>query len=84
VFSGFESLKLTVNDDVQATRRGNIAWTTATLHATVMSKGGTTPMEMDARQTAIWEKRGGQWLIIHEHISAPLPEESMKAEKVEK
>ena len=20
-----------------------------------------------------WEKRGAQWLIVHEHISAPLP-----------
>ena len=29
-------------------------------------------MELDIRHTAIWEKRGGKWLIVHEHVSAPL------------
>ena len=33
--------------------------------------GGQT--EMDGRHTAIWERRGGKWLIVHEHVSAPLP-----------
>jgi ketosteroid isomerase-like protein len=36
-------------------------------------KGAPDPMEMDARQTLIWEKREGKWAIIHEHNSAPLP-----------
>jgi ketosteroid isomerase-like protein len=30
-------------------------------------------MEVDGRHTAIWEKRGAKWLIVHEHVSAPLP-----------
>ena len=30
-------------------------------------------MEVDCRHTAIWEKGGGKWLIVHEHVSAPLP-----------
>jgi ketosteroid isomerase-like protein len=30
-------------------------------------------MELDARHTAIWERRGGKWLVVHEHISVPLP-----------
>jgi ketosteroid isomerase-like protein len=29
-------------------------------------------MDLDVRHTAIWEKRGGKWLIVHEHVSAPL------------
>ena len=83
MFSAFESLKLTVGDDLQATRRGDVAWTTGTVHASVVHKGGS-PMEMDARQTLIWEKKGGKWLIVHEHMSAPLPDDAMKANKVDK
>jgi len=29
-------------------------------------------MEFDGRHTIVWEKRNGQWLIIHEHVSKPL------------
>jgi ketosteroid isomerase-like protein len=27
-----------------------------------------------ARWTVVWEKRGSEWLILHEHVSAPLDE----------
>lgn len=64
--------KLTPNDDLQVTRRGNIVWTTVTFHLSAKPKTGGA-MEVDCRHTAIWEKRGGQWLIVHEHVSAPLP-----------
>jgi ketosteroid isomerase-like protein len=72
VLGGFETLKLTPNSDLKVTRRGNIAWTTVTHHLSAKLKGGG-PMESDVRQTAIWEKRSGKWLIVHEHFSAPLP-----------
>jgi ketosteroid isomerase-like protein len=71
VLGGFESLKLTPNNDLKVARRGNIAWTTVTFHLSAKQKGGAQ-MEMDCRHTAIWEKRGGKWLIVHEHFSAPL------------
>jgi len=32
-----------------------------------------TAMEIDCRHTAIWEKLRGKWLIVHEHVSAPIP-----------
>jgi ketosteroid isomerase-like protein len=72
VLGGFESLKVTPLNDLKVTRRGNIAWTTVTFHMSAKQKGGGQ-MEMDGRHTAIWEKRGGTWLIVHEHFSAPLP-----------
>lgn len=72
VLAGFESMKLTANNDLRVSRRGNIAWTTVTFHLSAKQKGGSQ-MEWDGRQTAIWEKRGGSWVIIHEHVSAPLP-----------
>ncbi|MEK6302625.1 MAG: nuclear transport factor 2 family protein [Acidobacteriota bacterium] len=64
--------KLTPNDDLKATRRGNIVWTTVTFHLSAKPKAGEA-LEVDCRHTAIWEKRGSKWLIVHEHVSAPLP-----------
>jgi hypothetical protein len=29
-------------------------------------------LDLECRHTAIWEKRGAKWLIVHEHVSAPL------------
>jgi ketosteroid isomerase-like protein len=72
MFSGFESLKLTANNDLSVTRRGNVAWTSVTFHISAKLKNGS-PMEADGRHTVIWERRDGKWLIVHEHVSAPLP-----------
>jgi uncharacterized protein (TIGR02246 family) len=72
-FNNVSSGKLTPNlNDMKVTRRGNVAWTTLTFHLSATPKAGGS-MELDARHTAIWEKRGGRWLIVHEHISTPLP-----------
>ncbi len=70
VLDKFASVKFTVNDDLKATARGNVAWTTVTVHADGTLKAGG-PMKADIRHTAIWEKRGGRWLIVHEHVSVP-------------
>ena len=71
-FADFESLRVTRNDDLQVSRKGKLAWTTHTANVSIKTKGGAT-MELKARQTAIWERRGKEWLIVHEHISVPLP-----------
>ncbi|MFY9555914.1 MAG: nuclear transport factor 2 family protein [Blastocatellia bacterium] len=64
--------KLTPNDDLKVTQHGDIVWTIVTFHLSAKPKAGGS-MEIDCRHTAIWEKRGGKWLIVHEHVSAPLP-----------
>ena len=64
--------KLTPNDDLTVTQRGSVVWTTVTFHLTAKPKTGGA-LELDCRHTAIWEKRGSTWLIVHEHVSAPLP-----------
>ena len=72
-FDTATSVKLVPNmNDLKITRRGDVAWTTVTFHLTSALKAGGA-MELDARHTAIWERRGGRWLIVHEHISVPLP-----------
>ena len=71
VAPGFSSLTLTPGNDLKVTRRGNIALTTLTFHISAKQKDGGA-MEFDGRHTIVWEKRGGQWMIIHEHVSKPL------------
>lgn len=71
VIGGFQSLKGTVNNDAQIHRHGNLAWGTATVHHVDVMKDGTK-REGDFRWTVIWESNGSEWLIVHEHVSAPL------------
>jgi len=70
-FANAASATIAPNDDLKATRRGNFAWTSNTFHGTIHQKDGKT-MELLGRQTTVWEKRGGKWIIVHEHVSAPL------------
>ena len=70
ILDKFASVKFTVNDDLKTTRRGNVAWTSVTVHADGTLKAAG-PMAADIRHTAIWENRGGRWLIVHEHVSVP-------------
>ncbi len=71
VAPGFSSLTLTPGNDIKITRKGNIALVTLTFHLAAKQKDGQA-LEFDGRHTMVWEKRGAQWLIIHEHISKPL------------
>lgn len=64
------SAKLMPNDDLNVTRRGDVAWTTETFHFFVTMKTGEKK-DIEARHTAIWEKRGDKWIIVHEHVSVP-------------
>jgi ketosteroid isomerase-like protein len=70
ILEKFASVKFAVNDDLKAVQRGNVAWTSVTVHADGTLKAAG-PMAADIRHTAIWEKRGGRWLIVHEHVSVP-------------
>lgn len=65
------SVSLTAGKDLKVTRRGNVAWTTVPMHLSAKMKDGKT-IEAQTRYTGIWEKRGKTWLLVHEHLSAPL------------
>jgi hemoglobin len=71
-FPDLASVKFTLGDDVRIHPSGNLTWATATLHFDLATKSGTR-MPLEARWTLIWERRGAKWLIVHEHVSAPLP-----------
>ncbi len=70
VLAGFSTLKCTVNDDAQIHPHGKLVWGTATVHETDTKTDGSKG-EGDFRWTVVWEKEGGQWLIVHEHVSVP-------------
>jgi len=70
-FDNLTSAKLTAGKDLRVTKRGTIAWTTVPMHLSTTGKDGAKT-EYELRYTGIWEKRGGHWVLVHEHISAPL------------
>ncbi len=65
------NVSLTAGKDLKVTRRGNVAWTTVPMHLSDKTKDGKH-LEVNLRYTGIWEKHGKTWLLVHEHISAPL------------
>lgn len=71
LFDKMPKFILKANDDIQTHRQDNLAWTTLTWHLSAELQDKTA-IETDGRQTDIWEKRDGKWLIVHEHISAPV------------
>src|SRR4030081_2324002 len=71
VLAGYKSAKFTVNDDAAVHQHGDLAWGTATVKNEMTTKAGKVEMG-NFRWTVIWEKDNGKWMIVHEHVSAPL------------
>jgi len=74
VAADWSSGQITLGPDFHASQAGNIAWITYTLDLMIQPKTGDV-MKMQARGTDILEKRGEDWLIIHEHVSVPMADE---------
>jgi ketosteroid isomerase-like protein len=70
-FANMASGTLAAGKDLRVSRRGTVAWTTVSMHFSEKAKDGKTT-DTDVRYTGIWEKRGANWLLVHEHLSAPL------------
>jgi ketosteroid isomerase-like protein len=71
LFEPNTSIKLKVNDDLGVHSRGNLAWATFTFSADITSKQGAAS-HLDGRWTMVLEKRAKGWIVVHEHVSAPL------------
>jgi ketosteroid isomerase-like protein len=67
----YKSAKFTVNDDAEIHPAGQYAWVTATVKEDMTQKSGKREMG-NFRWTAVFEKQSGKWVIVHEHVSAPL------------
>jgi ketosteroid isomerase-like protein len=71
VLAGYAKGKFTVNDDATLHPRGDLVWGTATITEELTTKAGKVDMG-NFRWTVVWENQDGKWLIVHEHVSAPL------------
>ena len=69
-FDPNRSIKAAIND-LRVHRRGSLAWATFTVGLDIVSKQGA-PSHLDARWTMVLEKRAKGWIVVHEHVSAPL------------
>ena len=77
LLADYESLKLTLSPGAQFHPVANLVWADGTGTLDYSMKNGAKG-QFPIRWTGVWEKRGGQWLIIHEHTSTPLPEPEKK------
>jgi ketosteroid isomerase-like protein len=68
-FAGATECKATISDK-SVHRAGSLLWATAHVDFAYKQKGKQNDLKL--RWTSLWEKKGGTWLIIHEHISAPI------------
>lgn len=71
VLANYTAAKFTVNDDAQIHPAGEYAWGTATINSDLTEKSGKRDMGT-FRWTVVWHKENGKWLVVHEHVSAPL------------
>ncbi len=71
VLTGYKSAKFTVNDDAAIHPHGDLVWGTAIVKEEMTTNAGKVEMG-NFRWTVVWERQDGKWLIVHEHVSAPL------------
>ena len=67
----YKSAQFSVNDDLVIHPHGDLAWATATIKEQMTTKSGKVEMG-NFRWTVVWENQDGKWLIVHEHVSAPV------------
>ncbi len=72
VFGDYQSAKITVHDDLQAFERDDSGWAAFTVGLDLIRKDGTA-QHIEGRWTMVFERRQGKWLVVHEHVSVPLP-----------
>ena len=71
VLAGYKNAKFTVNEDDAIHSNGNLVWATATVAEQMTTQAGKVEMG-NFRWTVIFENEDGKWLIVHEHVSAPV------------
>lgn len=70
-FAAYRSGKFTLKEDLRVHQHGNLAWATATWTGDLSKKDGSKE-HVEGRYTAVLEKRGRDWLVLHEHMSVPM------------
>jgi ketosteroid isomerase-like protein len=63
-------VNIEISDISIATNGGDLAFSHSIQHATGTFTDGK-PMDLTVRVTDVYQKIGGKWLIVHEHVSVP-------------
>jgi len=71
VLADYQAGKFTLNDDAELHPAGDYVWGSATVKSDMTQKSGKREMGT-FRWTYVFHKEDGKWLIVHEHVSAPL------------
>lgn len=71
IMDGFSRWKVAPKD-LKLMDWGDVVLTTATPVLDAVLKDGKT-YNLTLRHTAVWERRGNVWLIVHDHWSIPWP-----------
>jgi ketosteroid isomerase-like protein len=69
-FSGLKSFKIDILE-METIINGNMAFVFMVQRFNVVSKDGTINTPFVVRQTDCFEKRNGEWKVVHEHTSVP-------------
>ncbi len=63
-----------IHDDFTVIKQGDLAVTAFTFDVK-FERQGAAAQTMTARETDVWTKEKGKWVIVHQHMStAPMPE----------
>jgi hypothetical protein len=72
VLAQWKSAKCKVNyDGIIHSETPTMAWSASTVDLDYVTQDGKTG-KMTLRWTAIWHKHGNDWIIAHDHTSAPM------------
>lgn len=66
-------------NDLSVTAEGNLAYSRSIGHVAGDLKDGGK-LDVTVRETDVYRKTGGKWLIVHEHISVPVDVATGKAD----
>ena len=61
----------TINDDFTLIKQGDLAVTAFTFHVDFYGKDGAKRGGGNARETDVWVKENGHWVVAHQHMSFP-------------
>jgi ketosteroid isomerase-like protein len=70
VLTDYKAAKFTVNDDADLHPAGKYVWGSATVKYQMTHKNDKVDTG-DFRWTVVFEKQGGKWVTVHEHVSIP-------------
>ena len=81
LFANYQNLSIRLNDDANVHFKGDLAYATATWDVEGTRTDTNAKEHMDLRWTVVLERRNSEWVVVHEHVSAPLTSAAPPASK---